>query len=81
MKREIGPAVVVTALAGMLLVIGLVIWRLFGASTPATDTPETRAEAKRWVEAFKSQRPPPGQNPAAPGAGNLPITTSASPSK
>lgn len=73
MKREISPAFIAAALAGVLIVLSLVAWRFFGVSGPSSDTPETRAEAKRWVEAFKSQAQHPGQRPAAPGAGSLPV--------
>ena len=65
MKKEMDPRVAVAALAVAVAVVGWIAWRTFGPEPPPPDTPEVRAEAQRWVEAFKSQGRPP-QKPQKP---------------
>lgn len=80
MKKELSPGVVAAALVVVLAVIGLVAWRLFGPEPPLRATPEARAEAQRWAEAFKSQKPP-GQPGGSPGIGGLPMRAPSSDSR
>lgn len=59
MKKEVTPAIIAIAAAAVLGLVVFIAWRMFGPEPPLRETPEARAEAKRWVEAFKSQGAPP----------------------
>jgi hypothetical protein len=72
MKKDVNPAFVAVALLGVIGIVAIVAWSLFRTPGPAPATPEMRAEARRWVEGFKSQARQPGQAPAAPGALSIP---------
>ncbi|HZP82449.1 MAG TPA: hypothetical protein VFB21_12480 [Chthonomonadaceae bacterium] len=55
MKNEISPGVIVAVLVVVVAVLGVVAWRVLSPPPPPADTPEARATAQKWVEAFKSQ--------------------------
>lgn len=55
MKKEIGPGAVIAVLVVVVVVLGVVAWRVLSPPPPPADTPEARATAQKWVEAFKSQ--------------------------
>lgn len=53
MRKELSPAVTVAVLAVVVVVLGLIAWRVFGPEPPPRATPEVRAAAEKMAEGFK----------------------------
>jgi hypothetical protein len=53
MRKELNPAATVAILAVVIIVLGVIAWRIFGPEPPPRATPEVRAAAERMAEGFK----------------------------
>jgi hypothetical protein len=55
MKKDVNSGILAVAAVVVVGIVGFIAWRMFGPEPPVRDTPEARAEAKRWVETIKRQ--------------------------